>query len=155
MTDPLAQAAEVDRERFWSHVDKSGDCWIWTASLRGGGYGSFWIGGRSVLAHRQAYLWEHGSVPAGAVLDHLCRNRRCVRPSHIEAVSNAENVRRGATAFAFTGKCLAGLHEAVGDNIYVQNRGTARACRACKNERARRRRSVTPWRAADEGGECG
>ena len=83
-------------ERFWAKVDTSGDCWVWTAARNGFGYGKFSVGrGHDVPAYRWAYRFLVGPVPRGYLLDHLCRNRLCVRPDHLEPVTHAENIRRG------------------------------------------------------------
>jgi hypothetical protein len=85
-------------ERFWRYVKKDNDgCWIWSASLCGRGYGQFWGGKASgiVMAHRFSYELHVGKIPPGLVIDHLCRNTKCVRPDHLEAVTYAENTRRG------------------------------------------------------------
>lgn len=84
-----------DARRFWAKVDASGSCWMWTASTNGGGYGGFTIRGTRTGAHRYAYERMVGPIPEGMDLDHLCRNRRCVRPSHLEPVTRSENVARG------------------------------------------------------------
>lgn len=73
-------------ERFWSKVDKSGDCWIWTGGLFSTGYGQIKVAGKTSLAHRVAWEMEHGAVPDGWVLHHTCANKRCVRTSHLESV---------------------------------------------------------------------
>lgn len=87
-TRPLA-------DRFWSHVDKSADCWEWTASTTRAGYGQINVGDHRIgLAHRVAYELAVGPIPDGLVIDHRCRNRICVRPDHLRVVSvkqNAEN----------------------------------------------------------------
>ncbi len=82
---------------FWTKVDKAGpipthapelgNCWLWTTYIDKGGYGHY--GPR--LAHRVAF----GTIPDGCVIDHLCRVRACVRPSHLEAVTQLTNIRRG------------------------------------------------------------
>jgi len=72
----------------------SGGCWNWTAPLSTEGYGSISIDGRGVGAHRFSYLYFIGPIAPGLVVDHLCRNHRCVNPFHLEAVTNSENVRR-------------------------------------------------------------
>lgn len=78
--------------RFWPNVDKSGDCWLWTASVNLGGYGLFWNGERTVSAHRFAYELEHGPIPEGLDLLHTtCDNTRCVRASHMELGTQADN----------------------------------------------------------------
>lgn len=96
--DPLARQrlrGETPEVRFWSRVDASGPCWLWTGFTHDG-YGSFTVTrGDTRRAHR--YAWETlvGPVPAGLVIDHLCRVRNCVNPDHMETVSVWENTRRG------------------------------------------------------------
>jgi hypothetical protein len=84
------------RERFASHVDINGACHMWMGPFHGNGYGLFQLDGRPHPAHRIAYTIAHGYVPSGLVIDHLCANKWCVNPSHLEAVTNGENVRRGS-----------------------------------------------------------
>lgn len=101
--DPLNTRRIIgdDHARFWSYVDKDGanGCWVWTGAMcgapRGEGYGNINIGGRLVIAHRYAFEEIEGPIPNGLVLDHLCRNQRCVNPAHLEAVTQWENVHRG------------------------------------------------------------
>jgi hypothetical protein len=132
-------------ERFWSHVDTSGDCWLWTGSLNGFGYARFSV---TIAPRRRinygAHVWaweqEHGPVPAGLELDHLCRNRRCVNPAHLEAVSHQENVLRGVTLAAsnlLKTHCPQG-HPYSPENTYVlhHGNGTQRQCKTCSNARA-------------------
>lgn len=84
--------------RFWARVceDDSG-CWLFTGADNGNGYGAFYDSSqkRQRGAHRFAYERVVGTIPAGLTLDHLCRVRRCVNPSHLEPVSNLVNVMRG------------------------------------------------------------
>jgi hypothetical protein len=85
----------VDIEtRFWGKVDASGDCWEWQAQ-RSNGYGRVRRDGRWVMAHRLAYELLVGPIPDGLCIDHLCRNRGCVNPTHMEAVPDRVNILRG------------------------------------------------------------
>ena len=90
-----SQKAKTIPERFWEKVDAEGDCWEWTGALSGG-YGQFRTEAAvSRGAHR--WSWEHlvGPIPSSMQLDHLCRNRRCVNPDHLEPVPQRTNVLRG------------------------------------------------------------
>lgn len=86
-------------DRLMSHliVDPSSGCWMWTGSCSPRGYGWFWLEGRNRRAHCASYELFRGEIPKGLVLDHLCRITGCVNPWHLEAVTTAENIRRGDT----------------------------------------------------------
>ncbi len=85
------------REQFEAQVrvDAESDCWLWAGPLVASGYGRFQLNDQSWMAHRVAYTLLVGPIPVGLVLDHLCRNRRCVNPKHLEPVTSKENTLRG------------------------------------------------------------
>jgi hypothetical protein len=83
---------KTPEERFWAKVDKTGDCWIWTAGLNGTGYGSFKAYNKPYMAHRFVYEMLVGSIPDGMVVDHTCHVRTCVRPDHLRAATQKQNM---------------------------------------------------------------
>ena len=104
--------SERDAERFWTKVDRSGDCWLWTAALTAAGYGSFRLGGRArpaSYAHRLAYEIAGGEIPEGHHIDHRCHNRRCVRPEHLRAVTPSQNNQNYAGARSDSGSGARGV----------------------------------------------
>lgn len=136
---------------FWEHVDRNGPlpkwapflgpCWLWTANLSSAGYGRFYVGSRTVAqATRWAYEQEVGPIPEGFQLDHLCRVRACVRPSHLEPVTQRENMLRGMGLPGVNARkthCPQG-HEYTPENTIPSGPGGAhRKCRICVNARRR------------------
>jgi len=131
-------------ERFWAKVDRRGpeECWLWTASLNQAGYGQINPGGGGIplRAHRVTYEWLVGPIPEGLELDHLCRNRACVNPKHLEAVTHRENILRGESPMAVRARdtaCPRG-HPYDEANTYRYANGTRR-CRACDRRLDRER----------------
>src|ERR1019366_5456905 len=117
-------------------------CWTWTGSLDKDGYGKSWQEGGSYRAHRASYEFFVGPIPAGLTIDHLCRNRACVRPDHLEPVTNGVNIMRGigvAPVNVRKTECPSG-HAYSGANLRIE--GTERLCRTCQNARRRRRYKV-------------
>jgi hypothetical protein len=92
-----AETVRLDRrspEHFWGMVEWSPGCWLWKQSTTTTGYGRYRVSGRNDPAHRVAYEYAVGPIPEGLVLDHLCRNKRCVNPAHLEPVTQHENILR-------------------------------------------------------------
>lgn len=141
---PMGRPRTDPKARFWANVDKTEYCWEWTGQKFKGGYGQFWLDYKFIGAHRQSYLWEHGSIPEGYDVDHFeCDNTSCVRPSHLKAVTHAQNIQRGmdrADKSKWKTKpkateCVRG-HAYTPENTYVDKRGSQR-CRTCKRNNYR------------------
>lgn len=122
-------------ERVFAKVDKSGDCWKWQGALNGCGYGVIGLGRRGMgngLVHRIVYQLCVGPIPEGHDLDHLCRNRACCNPDHLEPVTRQVNVDRGLRAKGYRDHiitCSRG-HE------YDHHNGKQRICRECHRQDA-------------------
>lgn len=121
------------RQRY--KISASG-CWEWQGTKDRDGYGRLYTYENSkYLAHRWIYERLFGAIPHGMHIDHLCRNRCCVNPEHLEVVTPRENALRGETHSARNlakTHCASG-HELAGENLYVDNRGW-RGCRACRRQ---------------------
>lgn len=129
-------------DRFQSRTCYAGDCVIWTGSVSHG-YGHLWANGRVVAAHRFAYESEYGPIPAHLELDHLCRNRICVNPAHLEAVPHQVNIIRAKTVITH---CPRGhWYDVTNTRFRATQLGVERVCRKCnqifKRESRQRARS--------------
>lgn len=143
--------SDWDKVRFWSFVEVSGQpyiykgkefigCWEWTGATQRSGYGTFARGFKYTIVHRIAYILLVGEIPKGLVIDHLCGNRKCCNPEHLEAVTTQENNKRcGCCTMPNVRKthCPSG-HEYTPENTRISikkgknNHTECRNCRECQ-----------------------
>lgn len=121
-------------------------CLVWTGAKSWSGYGQFRYMNKTVKAHRYSYELFVGKIPDGLVIDHLCNNRWCVNPKHLEPVSQKENIRRGLTGFSARIRQLNKTHCPQNhpfspENTYLTKKGF-RKCKECRREYRRRQRKV-------------
>lgn len=128
--------------------DSSSGCWVWAGrSVSSYGYGRF----RGEYVHRISYEHHVGQIPSGMHIDHLCRNRLCINPMHLQAVTPWLNVMRGESGARQNRNkayCDNG-HEFNEENTYIRKDGRGRKCRACNRERERARNAKK--RSAERG----
>jgi len=141
----LAIKRQDPRERFFARIDKTpghgprGDCWMWDNPSKHTGYGFFYFQGKQRTAHTMMLYFETGRWPdKGLDTDHLCRNRACVNPKHLEIVTRRVNAIRGECGWKTGAKmrerthCKNG-HEFTPENTHFERKGRSikRRCRKC------------------------
>lgn len=131
---PIEVTKEYLIQRVEKFIKKDVGCWEWKGALNKG-YGVLSVKNKLKQAHRISYEAFVGEIPNGLVLDHLCKNTRCVNPEHLEPVTQALNVARGDSGRYWSKKthCPQG-HEYSNENTYVSKMGR-RSCRNCHNQR--------------------
>ena len=121
-------------------VSKVG-CWEWLGRTVKDGYGNINVNKKRISIHRILYKYYHGKLDSELEIDHICRNRVCCNPLHLEQVTHKENVLRGFSLNAINARktlCIRG-HSLSGDNIRIEKYGSRR-CKKCKNENQMKRR---------------
>jgi hypothetical protein len=144
MLDPTFFTPNIVQRFEGKLVPGPGDCWTWQGNRDRDGYGRFKVRGTEWRAHRWSYTYHVSDIPDGLQLDHLCRNRSCVNPHHLDPVTNKVNILRGETvtgALAAAMSCPNG-HEYTEENTIRLFRATeqrwSRRCRECKVANNRR-----------------
>ncbi len=136
-TDPAAII-----QRLYSQAEQVGECLLRTGYVRKDGYSLFSVGSRIDYAHRFAYELFASTIPEGLEVDHLCRNRRCVNPAHLELVTSVVNTLRGEGPTAQNARkthCPKN-HPFDTVNTYIDKRGH-RYCRECERQKSRRNKA--------------
>lgn len=138
---PIARRMTISERLEAGTVRQADGCRVWQRSTTTNGYGQIRIDGRLVKVHRVVYEMQVGPIPPGMQIDHLCRVRACCEPTHMEVVTNRENVLRGIGPTARNAAkthCLRG-HPFSGNNLRIASSG--RKCRTCE-----RLRLTAAWR---------
>jgi hypothetical protein len=125
--------SELDVAKIFKRINaREGECWEWAGKANSGGYGVMVINYKTYIAHRLVFSIFNGSLNPSLVIDHICRNRKCVNPDHLEQVTSKENLARSPlvsySVMANKKFCKRG-HEFNKENTFYRKRG--RACRAC------------------------
>ena len=126
-------------KQFLDKIIYKNNCWLWTGATNKGGYALIYRDNKTQLAHRAIYKLIFGDIPDGMQLDHLCRNRNCIKPAHLEVVTPKENTMRGIGLASINSKkteCLRG-HSLAG--CYISKNGK-RHCRYCNQIRKKQYR---------------
>lgn len=142
----LTDGITVPEDRFWSMVKKGSTCWEWTGRVESNGYARIKASPRTwnvdrptnVLVHRVSWYLHFGKIPEEMTVDHLCKNRACVNPHHLDLVPLEENARRKTVWQSLKTECPRG-HEYDETNTRVYQ--GKRYCKACDREKKREMRN--------------
>ena len=130
----VQELTDAHIDKFFASIKSTSDCWLWNGIINDGGYGVLQAKDKNIRAHRIAYELFIGEIPSGLHLDHLCRVRHCVNPTHLEPVTQSQNNSRGDAGLKDKIKthCPRGHEYTIGNMRIYRNK---RHCRQCHNER--------------------
>lgn len=138
---PTEKQYEILKRRLEQKSHREGDCLIFHSSVQPNGYGQMWNGNRPEQAHRIAYRIAFGEIPEGKEIDHKCRNRACINPEHLQAVTHKRNMHLSETVMGDNYRkthCKRG-HPLSGENLRLESDGR-RQCRSCDQIRYQRKK---------------
>ena len=127
--------SDDDLKRWRESFYKTDGCWNWIAVIGSNGYGRFWFNRKLWLAHRIAFLLAGKEIPNGLVMDHTCRNRRCVNPDHLRTITSKENtlIGEGITARRLRSPTCAKGHIWDKETTRINSKTGGRQCEICRS----------------------
>jgi len=134
----LNEKSHMARKYPLGYVLQENGCWDWVGPLSKDGYGRIWNGTHNIRAHRFVFEQHKWPIPDGLTLDHLCRNRACVNPDHLEPVSNKDNVLRGFGPPARNARKNSCIHGHPLDGTRLAEGRWIRYCKTCRKTHAQR-----------------
>jgi hypothetical protein len=151
-SNPMTATDWMDKLGLWFVPEPNTGCWLWFRCTLANGYGQLGSSGRRYYAHRLSYELLVGTIPDGLTIDHLCRTRCCVNPSHMEVVTIKVNTNRGFSPPALNSRkthCINGHEFNESNTAHWKGWDLGkRRCRECHRERGRKRKRKRNRRAS-------